>query len=100
MLSLVARMIVEPSEVDKKHLFRIEISRPDGSREPMCNDSPLNTKRNDNDPEDKSGAGLIVKMGLVLPHPGKYRLHLIVNNKELKEIPLWLKYSPATEKEQ
>jgi hypothetical protein len=95
-LNLVARLSVSPSEVNDEHTCKIELSHPDGSRQGMLENTKLKTVSNPEDPEADTGAGLIVKLGLVFPNPGRYLVHLSVDGHEMKSLPLRLTYKPKS----
>lgn len=95
-LTLVGRFSVSRFDIGKEHTCKVELSHPDGSRVVLLGDTKINTMANPVDPAADTGAGLIVKLGLVFPHAGKYQVHLSVDGRDVKSLPLWLNYKPKT----
>ena len=97
-LTLVARFSVNPSDLKSEHVCRVEFSHPDGSRHALLGDTPLGTMLNPVDPSGETGAGLMAKLGLVFPHAGKYMIHVSLDGREVKALPIWLNYAPTQSK--
>jgi hypothetical protein len=88
---LVAKLSVAPAELDQRHVARVELSHPNGQRIVLVDDVPMTTSSNRLRPGKPSGSTLILSMGFVhLPEPGDYGVHLLVDGREMKTLPLLL----------
>ena len=93
--SLVAKFRVSPAESAVPHFMRIECAGPTGQRVSLNQNEQIPTKANEQYPDRSSGAVVIAKIGMGFKSPGEYTFYLVVDDKEVKSIPLMVEL-PAT----
>jgi hypothetical protein len=95
--TLVAKMTLEEGESRNGHVFSLECTSPSGNRVVIVKDQSL-------DPPPsvegmRSSCGLIATIGIGLKSRGIYRLHLIVDGKELKSLPVMVECLDSSQSE-
>ena len=65
-LTLVAKIKLDPSEINLQHKCAIEITRPNGKRELLGTENPFDAKANPMDPNLPGGSTIIMTMGVDL----------------------------------
>jgi len=92
-ISLVIKLSVAPEEAQSTHTIRIEISHPNGVRFRPNENQAISTIPNQIDPRRASGSRVIMQMALAFEVAGQYGFHIIVDDQELKRLPLYI-YGP------
>ena len=85
---LALRLLLTSAEVDRKHPIEVIFQDEDGNRLIEITTSVTATRPPGVPPGAPVGAQAALNLGLPLPKLGTYSLVLIVNNAELKSIPL------------
>jgi hypothetical protein len=96
-LALVVRLTLRPDEKLEGHTFGIAVSKPDGKREGVCSNVPINTRRHPFDPKSPSGARLIFDIHMLIDAPGPRSIHIIVDGQEIKTVRFVVILSPTGE---
>lgn len=89
-LCLVARLYLMPDESPGDHTFRVEATKPDGNRVVISPDDLFRTARDELHPERPAGCNLFVHLQIVFEYEGDYRLHLLIDDEEVKSMPLFV----------
>lgn len=93
--SLVARFIVQPHELNERHVFQIQIENPKGEFADKSSPAPIITKKDDYDESQPTGAIVTANMHVVAMNPGLYRFHVLLDGKDIKLLPLRVISEPA-----
>jgi hypothetical protein len=93
--SLIARFIVQPHEVDERHVFQIQIENPKGELADKSTPAPIVTKKDDYDESQPTGAIITANMHIIAMNPGLYRFHVLLDGRDIKSVPLRIISEPA-----
>lgn len=97
-LALVVRLSVNSQEVGHEHQFRLELLMPDGTTVLPIQGNTAFT------PKPPTTSGIVVPLnymfvvnfpGLVFPAAGKYAFRLVVDDRKVSEVPLYLQTLPS-----
>jgi hypothetical protein len=96
-LTVVVKFLVFPNEPLEGHTLRLDVERPEGTR--IAGDpSSVNTIRNQLDASAPSGASVLAQIAIELASEGKYSIHIVVDDEQVRTLPLWA--SKVSEAEQ
>lgn len=87
---LVAKFELAPSEALEGHTFRLEMTKPNGERQAISENSCLNTSRNPRRPELPAYAHLILTLTLGLDEGGDYLIHVVADNADAASLPFYV----------
>lgn len=87
-LILIVKIKLDPSEINLQHKCVIEITRPNGKREPLGIENPFDAKANPMDPNLPGSTAIIVTMGTNFDSAGEHLFHILIDGEEVKSLPL------------
>ena len=88
-ITLVARISLRPDEPVDGHSVQLEMTKPNGEREPMAEPIPLNCCRSKRNPDLPGYSSLIVGLVMGLDAPGLYQIHILIDREEAKTLNLY-----------
>ncbi len=93
--SLVVKFRVPPADAITQHVMRIDITGPSGERKPLNENEPIPTKANEQFPNRDTSSVAILRLGLGFSTAGEYAFHIMLDEKEIKSIPLLIELPQA-----
>ena len=88
--SLVVKATLNPDEPLEGHTLAVDITGSDGVRHNVMKAVPISTTRNQMDPQQASGANVIVNMSLKIDGPGHKQIHVVIDGSEVRKLSLWI----------
>jgi hypothetical protein len=90
-MTLVVKLLVQPTECQREHRLRIELIDSDGARVHPEIGGPFMPSVRQDYPHRPVGVGMALTfLQLRLPHYGDYAFHILVDDLELGTLPLYL----------
>jgi hypothetical protein len=89
-LAVVAGMQFLPEEVNAPHLFRVDVTDPQGNRKRMHDGMSISVKPHRFRPGRPTSAYSILSLLLRCGGPGEYLFHIVVDDNELTTLSLFV----------
>lgn len=93
-----AQVLIQPDEVEREHVVRLDIEAPDGSVLTQVSEGTWTPQPDPLMPEEPlKGVMVIGMLGLEFPQIGNYTVRLLVDGDRLVGLPLRVRLIPGAE---
>ena len=97
--TLVVKFDVDPEDAGRDHNISIDLTRPVSGRVQLQAPFPIKTMVHPRHPRRKTSATIVVHLMLHVESEGEYLFHIMLDNREVKALPLYVEVQPPPTKE-